>query len=87
MSKKTEAENPDDPYDSVKIQQYEDGTYCVVFYIAVHEHSRAIADWPSDTLETLTLRQAHYREQGTPSPLTDRALRLLRQAMKLPELH
>lgn len=78
-------ENADDPYDSVEIQKQSDGTYRAMFYVAAKRRSEKF--FPVGSLDTLLDQQKAWHSAGYICPLTDRAIRLLRQAMDLPELH
>lgn len=85
MPKNKKPKNADEPYDRFEIVKEDDGTYRAVFYNAAIRR-RFTRDWPADILETLVSRQKHFRELGYVSPVTDDAIRHLREAMNLPTL-
>lgn len=83
--KKNTPENADEPYDSVRIEKDASGKYCAVFYVAAERHE----NHPEflDGLEFLVIQQRLFHNAGFICPLTDKAIRLLREAMNLPDLH
>lgn len=86
LSKKNnELRNGDYPFDRFKIVMDDEGSYCAFFYIAARYR------WDNKgfflSLDDLQESQVNSRKEGLNSPLTSQAIRLLRQAMNLPELH
>lgn len=82
--KEDDPNNADAPYDGVEIVKDGNGELQAKFYMAA-ERDPGLE--PLHSLETLMDRQKHFHGEGRSCPVTDKAIRLLRQAMNLPELH